>query len=321
MPNRILKESICTSDNLNELTPDQEVFFYRLMVNCDDFGRMDARPQILLARCYPLKLHLVSADDIEQWLQALVEYELVFLYKVKGKRYLQLSTWDKHQQRRAKHSKYPAPPAHASTGSDLISDDITCNQVKSNVPEESRNRGIEKRGSRGIEDRDIDGLISDDVICNQVKSNVPEESRNRGIEKRGSRGIEESRNRETRNELEPERVSSDRRRKIADVFSAEYGRLLGPFEIDQIAEWEQDFPDDVIIHALKTAVLAHNRSFRYIGGILDRWKAAGVKCVQDVEVLEQRFQAEKRRRAGPEKRKSGPKKIYVMPTPTQKEAN
>lgn len=123
------------------------------------------------------------------------------------------------------------------------------------------------------------------------------------------------------NGLEPERVSSDRRRKIADVFSAEYGRLLGPFEIDQIAEWEQEFPDDVIIHALKTAVLAHNRSFRYIGGILDRWKAAGVRCVQDVEVLEQRFQAEKRRRAGPEKRESGPKKIYVMPTPTQKEAN
>ena len=31
MPNRIIKESIVSSD-LNELTPEQEVFFYRLMV-------------------------------------------------------------------------------------------------------------------------------------------------------------------------------------------------------------------------------------------------------------------------------------------------
>ena len=47
MPNRIIKETICTSDTIERLTPFEETFFYRLIVNCDDYGRMDARPAIL----------------------------------------------------------------------------------------------------------------------------------------------------------------------------------------------------------------------------------------------------------------------------------
>ena len=36
MPNRILKESVCTSDSVNKLSWFEEVLFYRLIVNCDD---------------------------------------------------------------------------------------------------------------------------------------------------------------------------------------------------------------------------------------------------------------------------------------------
>ena len=36
MPNRIIKESIRTSDSINDLTWFEEVLFYRLMVSCDD---------------------------------------------------------------------------------------------------------------------------------------------------------------------------------------------------------------------------------------------------------------------------------------------
>ena len=55
MPNRILKESICTSDEIETLSAFQETFFYRLIVNCDDYGRMDARPKILASKLFPLK--------------------------------------------------------------------------------------------------------------------------------------------------------------------------------------------------------------------------------------------------------------------------
>jgi len=128
MPNRIIKESICTSDNLNSLTPEEEVFFYRLIVSCDDFGVTDARAPIIRARCFPLKLEKYSEKKIEEWLHKLVSADLIYMYEVDGKRYLKMTSWENHQQIRAKKSKYPLPD---SEGANLISNDINGNQDKS----------------------------------------------------------------------------------------------------------------------------------------------------------------------------------------------
>lgn len=134
MPNRIIKESICTSEDINSLSPQEEVFFYRLMVNCDDFGRLDARTPILKAKLYPLKENMKSCD-IERYLLKLSEIKptpLIFLYENEGIKYLQMVKWDKHQQIRAKRSKYPA---HNDQNSTMISNDINCNQLPTYVPE------------------------------------------------------------------------------------------------------------------------------------------------------------------------------------------
>ena len=125
MPNRILKESICTSENIDQLSPWAEIAFYRLMVNCDDYGRMDARAKILKSRLFPLKD--VSEGDIMIWLKELTGADLITVYDVDGKPYLQMKTWDRHQQVRAKRSKYPSP------------DDNTCNQMISNAIKSPRN--------------------------------------------------------------------------------------------------------------------------------------------------------------------------------------
>ena len=124
MPNRILKDSICTSSNIDRLSREAEVFFYRLVVQCDDFGRMDARYSILRARCYPLQLDAVSEKLIAKWLAELVASELVTLYTVDGQSYLQMRTWERHQQIRAKRSKYP----------DMQASDINCDQVIADAP-------------------------------------------------------------------------------------------------------------------------------------------------------------------------------------------
>lgn len=123
MPNRILKETICTSEEIDALTADQECFFYRLMVVVDDFGTMDARPAILKARCYPLKS--IDIKCVQALLCALRDVGLVQLYEVDGRPYLHVKNWAKHQQIRAKTSKYPMPS---------IAVDSNCNQPKSNVP-------------------------------------------------------------------------------------------------------------------------------------------------------------------------------------------
>ncbi len=145
MPNRILKESIRTSETINALTPEEETFFYRLLTCCDDYGRFDGRVEIIRAACFPLRLHIVTGAHVRRWLQRLVDVGLLRMYEVKGKPYLQVVTWDKHQQIRAKKSKYPAP----ESGSELmISNDIMCEQTQSSdgiCPRESESESESER--------------------------------------------------------------------------------------------------------------------------------------------------------------------------------
>ena len=144
MPNRIIKESITTSCDIDQLTAEEERFFYRLIVVCDDFGRMDARIPIIKARCFPLKVDKIKNSDIEKWLLSLETAGMVKKYWVEKKQYLFLPSWDMHQQKRAKHSKFPAPDI---TCNHMIEDDINGNQEISDVTEnrEYENTRIEKR--------------------------------------------------------------------------------------------------------------------------------------------------------------------------------
>lgn len=147
MPNRILKESICTSDSIDGLTWFEEVMFYRLIVNCDDYGRMDARLPILRARLFPLKT--VTNQQVGEALESLRSAGMIDLYEVDGRSYLQMRTWSNHQQIRARKSKFPAPAINTQ---EL---DINCNQVMSNVPviqSESESESNPKRNACARED-------------------------------------------------------------------------------------------------------------------------------------------------------------------------
>lgn len=141
MPGRILKESICTSDNLDRLSAFQETFFYRLIVNCDDYGRMDARPAILKSKLYPLKD--LRAGQIEDALRALTSAELVTLYYVDGKPFVQMKTWNRHQTPRAKKSKYPDPPEDCEQ---IQADENICKQMHTDAVD-NRNSIIDNRES------------------------------------------------------------------------------------------------------------------------------------------------------------------------------
>ena len=128
MPNRLLKESICESEDIDGLSWFEEVFFYRLIVKCDDFGILDARPRILKAKMFPLKD--VTEQQIKSALNKLSTAGLVRLYEYEGRPFLQLVTWHVHQQIRAKKSKYPSPDT--ADHNQLQSNDINCNQMISN---------------------------------------------------------------------------------------------------------------------------------------------------------------------------------------------
>ena len=145
MPNRLIKESICTSDTINELNWFQEVCFYRLITVCDDYGRMDARLPILKGRMFALKEDL-RAGEIGKALAALEKAGLIRSYQVKGKPYLQVLTWNDHQQIRAKVPKYPGPEDADIICNQMISDVIIC--TRNPIQSESESNPNPKEDAR-----------------------------------------------------------------------------------------------------------------------------------------------------------------------------
>ena len=132
MPNRIIKESICTSEDIAGLSMGAEILFYHLMVKVDDFGVYFGNEQIIKNTCFPLKSSEIKVKQVESWLNELVKAGLLFAYMAEdGKKYVQFTKWAKHQQIRAKKSKYPL---FDSTCNQLLADDgNSCrNPIQSN---------------------------------------------------------------------------------------------------------------------------------------------------------------------------------------------
>ena len=128
MPNRILKESICRSDTIDQLSWFEEVLFYRLIVACDDYGRFDGRPAIIRGTCFPLKD--ITNKTIADALQKLTSVGLVREYYVQGRPYLHMVTWGDHQQ--------------------VISND--CNSPRNPIQSEYESKTISREGPERFED-------------------------------------------------------------------------------------------------------------------------------------------------------------------------
>lgn len=70
---------------------------------------------------------------------------------------------------------------------------------------------------------------------------------------------------------------------IFSIFENELGRLLSPMELEQIKEWVTTYKsDDLIISALKEAVLNGVSNFRYIDAILNEWNKRGYRNKDDI---------------------------------------
>jgi hypothetical protein len=120
VPNRIIREAILTSDKVDELDPATEVFYRRLLSKVDDYGRFDARPSVLRASLYPLRLDRVREADCSRWMAACQKAGLIVLYSHDGKPYLEVvnTGWKARSE-----SRYPALQASANI----------CSQVQTNV--------------------------------------------------------------------------------------------------------------------------------------------------------------------------------------------
>jgi len=110
MPGRYIREGILDSERVNKLAasskPSAELFYFKLLLVVDDHGRAEARPHLLKSKCFPVREN-VDQKDILNFLKACKDADLLFLYKVNDKRYLQIKDF---RQRTRGSSKFPEPP-------------------------------------------------------------------------------------------------------------------------------------------------------------------------------------------------------------------
>ncbi|MBO7669711.1 MAG: hypothetical protein J6S60_03890 [Oscillospiraceae bacterium] len=137
MPNRILKETIHTSESVNRMTDFQFRLWINLIVYVDDYGRGDARPAVIRGTCFPLRDRITNRD-IDAALRALADIGCVGLYSVDGRPYLYLPAWESHQTVRNKRSRFPAPE-NADPQDDPQAFASNCNQMKSTACKCARN--------------------------------------------------------------------------------------------------------------------------------------------------------------------------------------
>jgi hypothetical protein len=108
MPTRILRDGILDSERVDKLSFEAEVFYRRLMSVADDYGRFEADPVILRARCFPRRTDTITVQQIDSWLMETVKAELATVYQLSRKRFVELRDFG---QRIRSKSKYPDPPA------------------------------------------------------------------------------------------------------------------------------------------------------------------------------------------------------------------
>lgn len=171
MPDRIIKESIKRSRTLNELSPFEEVCFYRILVTVDDYGRFYRDPQILKSELFPRKPDM-TVKSIDDAFETLERVSLIKSYCVGEEKYLQIIQWGKHQRTRATKSKFPDENGNYTTrDSKSRTSDNKCQQMSDNgqqmCPNAKANTKAKANSAR--EEGPKDGLVLTDEQIREIQ--------------------------------------------------------------------------------------------------------------------------------------------------------
>ena len=137
MPNRIIKDSIHVSEDVNRMTDFEFRLWIHLIAYVDDYGRGDARPAVIRGKCFPLKRDLTE-EKISETMKSLSKKGSIILYQVNGTEFFYFPTWSSHQRIQTKKSKYPEPPtvSHGDSQSFTVSHGDSppeSNPIQSNI--------------------------------------------------------------------------------------------------------------------------------------------------------------------------------------------
>lgn len=128
--NHVQHQLVLENDHVNKLSLLAEIFFHRLINVVDRYGCFDARPMVLRARLYTLKLDDVTCANMTEWLTECSNAGLITCYEVDGLPYLQIAGFKRRMGPRK--TDCPEPPEEVS------------GQTKTTARPPKNNEGFEK---------------------------------------------------------------------------------------------------------------------------------------------------------------------------------
>lgn len=109
---RNIKPGFFKNEELAECEPLARLLYAGLWTEADREGRLEDRPKRIKAEVLPY-----DNCDIEGLLGQLASWGFILRYEVSGHRYIQITTWHKHQQPHVKEAEsvIPAPVKHGAS--------------------------------------------------------------------------------------------------------------------------------------------------------------------------------------------------------------
>ena len=272
MPNRILSESVKRSEQIDQLSWFDEVVFYRALLTADDYGCLDGRPKLLKSDLFPTRDD-VTRKSIEESLAKLTSTDLLRAYEVSGKPYMLFPTWEKHQRIRRKKQKYPWPcgrendvcPYGAAecnkTAATCCKSAADCGQVADNCRTSAVNCPPESESESNP----------------NPTSNPKAHARDGGDSGHDAHELQE--NPYGFSDASGERPDFG----TIEAYASSNLRTLTPGNMQELASFKDDFPDEVLFLAIDQACGANAPSWNYVRKVLNNWIDKGIKTAADAK--------------------------------------
>ena len=276
MPNRVLSESVKRSEQIDQLSWFDEVVFYRALLTADDYGCLDGRPKLLKSDLFPTRDD-VTRKSIEDSLAKLTSTDLLRAYEVSGKPYMLFPTWEKHQRIRRRKQKYPWPcgrendvcPYGAAecrkTAATCCQSAADCGQVADSCRTSAANCPPESESESESE-------------SNPNPTSNPKAHARDG----GEPGLDAP-------ELQENPFgfgdASGERPDFGTIEAYASSNLcsLSPGNMQELASFKDDFPDEVIRLAIDQACGCNAPSWNYVRKVLNNWIGKGIKTAADAK--------------------------------------
>ena len=277
MPNRLIKESIHTSESVNRMMDFQFRLWVNLITYVDDYGWGDARPAIIRGSCFPLSETLTNGD-IAQALKELAGLGSIGLYEVEGKPYLYFPSWGAHQNIRNQRSKFPAPE-DACAQLHAAADKCARNPIRSESQSGSETE-TETGGGGGDPKAEAPGGTAPQGGASEEKT-----TERRSVETEGRQGAGGTPPFGTAAASGPDPDG-------LEAYAQSELRSLSRDNLQELLGFRARLPDELIRNAINEACASGHRNYGYVRAILNRYAERRFRTMDDL------LGAEERRRSG-----------------------